>query len=167
MVVCIAGLTPLIDSTVAFTTAFTLETLLFSEELWARIPVAAVLLIVTLLISWCIGTTFEAETDFSALGSVHVLKDHLVNFTRGLRGKATEPELHEGDARDDEGQGTGGMLKPTGSLKTFSRPWRRRKRASTNATLVGSPGSKGSYGPPDGAGVEMGEMNNNAPVSEV
>jgi len=155
----------LLWSTVAFTTAFTLETLLFSEELWARIPVAAVLLIVTLLISWCIGTTFEAETDFSALGSVHVLKDHLVKFTRGLRGKATEPGLYEEGARDDDGQGTGGMLKPTGTLKeTFSRPWRRRKRASTNATLVGSPGRKGSYGPPDGAGVEMGEMNNNVPV---
>ena len=73
---------------VAFTAAFTLETLLFSDGLWARISVAAVLLIVTLLISWCIGTTFETETDFSALGSIHVVKDRLVQFTRSLRGKA-------------------------------------------------------------------------------
>ena len=157
-----------IGSTVAFASAFGLEVLLFSDELWTRIPVATVLLIVMLLISWCIGTTFEAKTDFSALDRIHVLKDGLVKLTRGLRGKATEPGVYEGDTGDDYGQDTSGTLKRTGTLKeAFSRHWRRRQRASTSSTLVNSPGSDGLRGPSGGAGVEMGEMNNKVPAGEV
>jgi len=121
-----------------------------------------------LLILWCVGTTFEAKTDFSALGRVHVLKDQLVKLTRGLRGKNTELVLYEGDTRDDDSQDSGGMLKQTGTLKeAFSRPWRRRQRASTNSTLVNSPRGNGLNGSPGGTGVEMGEMNNKVPASEV
>ena len=168
IVACIVGLRPLIDSTVAFASAFGLEALLFSSELWTRLPVAAILLIVMLLISWCVGTTFEAKTDFSALGRVHILKDHLVNLTRSLRGKTMEQGVYEGDTSDDYGQDASGTLKRTETLKeAFSRPWRRRQRASTSSTLVNSPRSNGARGPSGGTGVEMGEMNNKAPVSEV
>jgi len=146
----------------AFTTAFGLEALLFSSETWARLPVGIVLATMVLLISWCVGTTFEAKTDFSALDRVHVLKDHLVDFTRKLRGKGSEPELDVGDGGDDDGQDISETLNRMGSLKeAFSRPWRpRRQRASTSATLVNPIGNGGT-------GVAMNEMNNKVPASVV
>ena len=94
----------------AFTAAFALETLLFSGELRTRIPVAAMLSVVMLLISWCIGTTFQAETGFSALSRVHVLKHEFVKFTRSLRGVAIESGLYGRDTGDSHGQGMGRVL---------------------------------------------------------
>ena len=146
----------------AFTTAFGLEALLFSSEMWTRLPVGIVFVIMILLISWCVGTTFEAKTDFSTLDRVHVFKDHLVDFTRKLRGKASEPELDAGDGGDDDGQDMRETLNRMESLKeALSRPWRpRRHRASTSATLVNPIGNGGT-------GVVMGEMNNKVPASVV
>ena len=145
---------------------------MFSSELWAKIPVGVVLLIMILLISWCVGTTVEAKTDFSALVRFHVFKDHLVKLTRSLRGKTTEPGLDVGDAGGEDGQGTSGVPSRTGSLKEafrFSRHWRlRRNRASTTSTLVNPMGgSNGPCGPLDGTGVEMDEVNSEVLASAV
>jgi len=105
--------------------------------------------------------------DRGDLPARRILKDQLVNFTRSLRGKAMEPGVYEGDTRDDYGQDTSGTLKRTGTLKeAFSRPWRRRQRASTSSTLVNSPRSNGVCGSSGGTGVEMGEMNNKVPIGD-
>lgn len=128
------GLTSSIHSTVAFLSAFGLEALLFSSGLWARLPVGVVLAMILMLISWCIWTTLEAKTDFSLLSSIDALKDRLVDFTQGARGKTSE---HESGAGDDGGQA---RIKPISRSATFKealtkfRP--RRSRASTSATLV-------------------------------
>ena len=41
-------------STISFFVAFGLETLLFSDELWTKLPVGIVLAMVVLLIFWCV-----------------------------------------------------------------------------------------------------------------
>ena len=153
----------------AFTTAFSLEALLFSSEMWARLPVGIVLAMMVLLITWCVGTTFEAKKDFSALGRAHEFKDRLVDFTRKLRGKASEHVIDVGDGGRDDGQDMSGMPNPTVTLKeAFSRCTRpRRKRASTASTLVNLTGSNRPFGSPDGTGVEMGKMDNKVPASVV
>ena len=140
IVTSFVGLTLLTHSTVAFLSAFGLEALLFSNGMWTRLPVGVVLVMILMLISWCIWTTLEAKTDFSVLTSVHDLKDRLVAFTQGARGKTSEPGS---DAGDDGGQG---RIRPLSRSETFKealtrfRP--RRSRASTSATLVnGRPGA--------------------------
>ena len=71
----------LINSTISFFTAFGLEVLLFSDELWVRLPVGAVLAIMVLLIYWCAWVILEARIVFSLLGRVQALKSRLFNFT--------------------------------------------------------------------------------------
>ena len=78
-------LTPVINSTIAFTVAFSLETLLFSGELWAKLPVGLVLLMMIFLLYRCVSV-LEARTSFSVLESVYIFKDLLVDVTRSLRG---------------------------------------------------------------------------------
>jgi len=130
----------LLWATVAFLSAFGLEALLFSDGLWTRLPVGVVLVMILMLISWCIWTTLEAKTDFSVLISFRDLKDRLVGFTQGARGKTSEPGPGAGD---DGGQGRIRRLSRSETFKdalTRFRP--RRSRASTAATLVnGRPGA--------------------------
>ena len=159
----------LIDSTIAFTTAFGLEALLLSSEIRTKLLVGIVLAMMVLLVLWCVGTIVEAKTDFSALDRVHAFKNHLVDFTRKLRGKTSEPEPSAGDGGGDDGQDISEALNRIGSWKeTFNRHLRpRRQRASTSATLVNPIGNNGPCGPPGGTGVEMGEMKNGVPTSVV
>ena len=91
------GLTLLTGSMIAFTAAFSLEALVFSHQLWAKLSVGVVLAVMVLLITWCVWTTVEAQADFSVLERVHFLKDRLVCFTRRLRGKTHEPGPDTGD----------------------------------------------------------------------
>ena len=140
----------------AFTAALSLEALVFSRQLWTKLPVGVVLALVILLISWCILTAFEAKEDISVLDGVHAFKEHLVKFTRSLRGKIAEPGLDTGDAGDDDGQGAGGILNRTGSLREALNRLRRpqRPRTSTGSTLVNLTGSNGSRSTPDKTAVE-------------
>lgn len=159
------GLTSLIDSTIAFLSAFGLEALLFSDELWTRLPVGVVLAIIILLISWCVSTTLEAKADFSFCRGVHAWKDGLVNFTRGLRGKTPESGSDAGDPTYDDGPGKGGMLRRSETFKeAFNRLRPRRARASTSATLVNPTGTN-VYGPQ--TAVEMGKIDNKVSGSVV
>lgn len=140
------GLTSLIDSTIAFTTAFGLEVLLFSSEMWTKVPVGVTLALMVLLISWCVWTALEAKKDISILGGVHSLKESLVELTRGLRGRTSEPGP---DIGDNGGQDSGG---------TLNGRWRlRRPRASTLSALV-NPRIKRLFGQ-GRTTVEMNEMN--------
>ena len=94
---------------------------------------------------------FETKTNVSALGEPRTSKVQLVKFTRSLRGKTEEPGVYEGDAGDDGGRGTKGILERTRSLKSvFSRG---RPRTSTVLTLVNQPGRDGPRGPSDRTGV--------------
>jgi len=155
------SLTSLIDSTVAFLTAFGLEALLYSSELWARLPVGVVLTMIVLLISWCVWTTLEAKGDFSLLERVHVLKDGLVGFTGRLRGKTSESRSDTGVAGDEGGQGKIERLSQSETLKEtlnrFRRP--RRPRRRTSATLVDLP--------PGATVVEMNKIKNDESGSAV
>ena len=132
---------------------------MYSDELWARLPVGAVLVMIVLLISWCVSTTFEAKTDFSLLGGVHVLKDGLVNFTRGLRGKTSESGPDTGDTGGESGRGRSVTLSCLETLKKalnrLLRP--RRPRFSTSSTLVDWTRNNG-HDPPDAATMEMSEV---------
>jgi hypothetical protein len=131
----------LIDSTIAFLSAFGIEALLFSDELWTRLTVGVVLVIIILLTFWCVSTTLEAKTGFSLLHGIRGSKDGLVGFTRGVSGKTSE------------------------SLKgAFNRLRPRRQRASTSATLV-NPTWATSYGPQ--TAVEMDEIGNKMSGSAV
>ena len=162
------GLTSLIDRTVAFLSAFGLEALLFSSELWARLPVGVVLAMIVMLISWCVWTTLEAKGDFSLLSKVHILKGGLVGFTRTLRGKTSETGSDTGDGGDDDSQSKVGTLSRSGTFKValdrLRRP--RRSRASTSATLVNQAGIN-VYGPRDATSVEMAKMKNDGSGSAV
>jgi len=148
-------LTPLTHSTIAFLSAFGLEALLFSSELWARLPVGVVLAMIIMLICWCVWTTLEANTSFSLLSKVHVLKDRLVNFTRGVRGQTSEPEPGAGDAGGGNGQGRVRILSQSATLKEALDRLRpsRRQRASMTATLVNPTGANGRA-----SGVTVVEM---------
>jgi len=146
------GLTSLINSVIAFTTAFSLEALVFSSELWARLPVGIVLAMMILLISWCVWTRLEATWGLSVLDGVHVLRDRLVNLIRSLRGKTGT-----GDGEGDDGRD--GMLK-----EAFTRLRQlRRPRVSVTSTLVNAAGSDGPYGSPNGEGVEVSEIDEREP----
>ena len=150
----------MIDSTIAFTAALSLEALVFSLQLWTKLPVAIVLGLMILLISWCIWTSLEGEKGISVLGGVRVFKEHLVEFARSLRGEIAEPELDAEDAGDDDGQGIGGTLDRTGSLRVTLNRFRRPRRPRTSvSTLVNPTGGNGSRSTPDKTAVEMGDMN--------
>jgi len=129
---------------------------MFSSELWARLPVGIVLAMMILLTSWCVWTSLEARKKFSILDGVHVLRDRLVNFTRSLRGKPDASDCGSDDGRD-------GMLK-----EAFTRLRQlRRPRVSVSSTLVNAAGNNEPYGPPNGAGVEMSEINKKEPGDAV
>jgi hypothetical protein len=145
----------LIDRVISFLAAFALEALVFSDELWAKVPIGVALAMIVLLIFWCVSTTFEAKTVFSFLGGVHALKGGLVDFTRSLRGKVPEAEPEAGSARDGGGKTL--TLSRSGTFKgAFNRLRRpQRRRASTSSTLVDPTRSNGR-GSPDAitAGID-------------
>ena len=153
-------------STAAFLSAFGLEALLFSDELWTRLPVGVVLVMILMLISWCIWTTLEAKTDFSLLSTIHDLKDRLVWFTRGVRGKTPEPGPDAGDFRGGDGQGNTRRPSRSGTLReTLSRFRLQRARASTSATLVNPTGTTGYV--PGATVVEMDKIEKDESESAV
>lgn len=151
----------------AFTTAFGLETLVFSHQTWTKLSAGIALALMILLISWCIWTTVEAGTDFSVFGSVHHLKDQLVKFTRGLRGEASGPMPDAGDGEDGDSQGGSEKFYQLGPLKEALKFARRRRGVSMNSTLVGVNVGNGSSRPSDSTGVEMSKFKNNGPGSAV
>jgi hypothetical protein len=92
-----------IDSTIAFTTAFCLETLVFSHQAWAKLSVGiafAVMVLSGVLVFSGSQWNPRLVPTFQAI--VHLLKDRLVGFTRGLRGGNPEPGLDAGDSEDDD-----------------------------------------------------------------
>lgn len=139
---------------------------MFSNELWTRLPVAVVLGLMALLISWCVWTSLEAKVDFSVLEQVHDFKDRLVKFTKSLRGKTSEPGVEAGNGGDDDDQDPKGILSRTGMLlRRHSRP--QRPRASTSSTLVNQTGSSGQCSTPGETTLEMNSMNKKGPESAV
>ena len=142
---------------ISFLAAFALGALVYSDELWAKIPIGVALAMIVLLIFWCVSTSFEAKTVFSFLGGVHVWKDGLAKFTRSLRSKAPDTEPDAESARDGGDRGKTLALSQSGSFKgAFNRLRRpRRRRASTSSTLV-DPTRSNERGSPNAATVEMG-----------
>jgi hypothetical protein len=147
----------LIHRIISFLAAFALEALVYSDELWAKVPIGVTLAMIVLLIFWCVSTTFEAKTVFSFLGGVHALKDGIANFTRSLRGKVPETEPDVESARDGGDRGKTLTLSQSGSFKEAFNRLRRpqRRRASTSSTLV-DPTRSNKRGSPNAATVEMG-----------
>ena len=144
----------------AFTAAFSLETLVFSRQTWTKLSVGIALALMILLISWCIWATVEFGTDFSSLGGVHNLKNELVKFTRGLRGKDSGSEPDAGDGGDGDRQGNRGKFYRSGSWKGAFDFVRRRRGLSMSSTLVGANLANAPSRPSDSTGVEMGKRNN-------
>ena len=100
--ICLA---PFIDSTIAFTTAFGLEALVFSSQLWAKLPIGIVLAVILLLISWCAWTAMVDEKDFSNSGGGYPWWYFIVGLTSRLRGLIPEPTPDGGGGEDRNGQG--------------------------------------------------------------
>ena len=154
------SLTSFIDSTIAFLSAFGLEALLFSSELWTRLPVGVVLTIIVLLISWCVWTRLAAKGNISLLSIIDDLTVCLFYFARPLRGKTSDSGSRAGGAGDGDDQCEVGMLSHFGTLKeAFNRFRLQRPRAS--------PTGINGHVPPDVTTVEMSETNNNPPESVV
>ena len=149
----------------AFTVAFTLETLLFSRQTWSKLSAGIAIAMMMLLISWCIWTTVEVGTDFSSLGGVHRLKEHLVKFTRGLRGKFSEPGSDGGADEEGDRRGKRGKFYRSGPLKEAFDFVRRRRGVSMSSTLVGANLANGLSRPSDSTGVEMGKRNSTPGVA--
>jgi hypothetical protein len=146
----------------AFANAFILEALVFSRQMWTKITVGIALAMMILLISWCIGTTLEAGADFSVHDSVHRLKDRLVKFTRGLRGKVSGPGPDVGDGKDkDKEQKSGGLYRSGPSKGTFN--FRLRRRGVSKCVTLVSVGPTADH-PSDSTGVEI---NNKEPGDAV
>ena len=139
----------------AFTTAFTLETLVFSRQMWTKLSLGIVFATVMLLIFWCVWTTIGAGTGFSVFGTFYRLKLRLVNMTTDLQDNILEP-------RPDAGDGEGGG----GNRSRISRGAfgfiRRRRRGSTFSTqIVGDDqaGGKAHGDPSDDTGSKLGKAN--------
>ena len=127
------GLTLLIRSTVTFLSGFVLEALLLSKGLWTRLPVGVFLVMILTLVSWCIWTALEVKANFSLLTSVYALKGRLVDFTRGARGKTSEPGSGGGD---DDGQGRTTPLSRSATFKEALTRFRPRRSGVSSPTLV-------------------------------
>ena len=123
----IVGLT-LTGSTVAFTTAFCLETLVFNRQMWAKLSVGIVFAVVMLLISWCVWIMIGAAADFNVFEIFYGLKVRLVGFTKGLRDGAVEPQP-DAEYREGDDENRSGILE---GVFSFTRRW----RGSTFSTQV-------------------------------
>ena len=146
------------DSTISFFAAFGLEVLLFSNELWARLPAGIVLVVMVLLISWCVWTMLEARVEFSLLGGVHALKGGLVDFTRRLQGKTSGPGSDEGYNGDSNRKGA---LK-----EAFNRRRRQQGHKRSTSSLLVHP-TWNTPEPPNATLMEMGEIITEEPRSVV
>lgn len=138
--------------------AFGLEVLLFSDELWTRLPVGILIAMIIFLVCWIFITL---GTDFSLLSNVYGLKDSLVNFTRGLGGMASGPGSGAGDGG---GEGRGRVRRQSRSdafKEALTRLRPRRTRASTSATLVHSSWSN-DRGPRATTVIEMDKFEGDA-----
>ena len=160
------GLTLLTGSMIEFTVAVSLEVLVFSRQLWARLTMGVVLAMVVLLISWCVWTTMEAQSDISILERVHLLKDRFVGFTRHLRGKTPEPGPDAGDGQGSDSQSEGGSLQQSGTLTEAFKFWRRRRQTSTTLVGINLSVDKRSHSLPKSTGVKMSEIKK-GPENEV
>lgn len=161
-------LTFLIDSTISFFTAFGLEALLYSDELWTRVPVGTLLATMIILIFWCVRTALEARADFSLLGKAHALKGGIVSFARRLRGKTPEPGPDTGSAGGGSDRGKIWMLSRSETLKeAFNRLRRPRRRRNSIVPVALDPAGSNRYAPQGATVVEMGEANDNAPAGPV
>ena len=142
---------------ISFLAAFALEVLVYSDELWAKVPIGVALAMIVLLISWCVSTSFEAKAVFCFLGGARALKDGLVEFTRSLQGNVPEKHPDAESARDGGGQGKTLTLSRSETFKgAFNRlRWPQRRRVSTSSTLVDPTRSNGC-GSPDAitAGID-------------
>ena len=154
------------DSLISFLTAFGLEVLLYSDGLWARLPVGTILAMIVLLISWCVWTISEARGDFNPSVRVRILKDSLVDFTRGLWGRVPEPVSGVGGPEGGDGQGEIRIRSRSGALKVVFN-WLRRPRNPADSTSPTLPTGSNRSGPPDVTAAEMGDTSNNAPESAV
>ena len=99
----------MIGSTVAFTTAFGLEALVFSRQTWPKLSVGIIFVIMTLLIAWCVWTMLEGQTDFSVFGTFSGLKNRFVHFTMGLRGEAVESRQDIAGTENGDGNQSGDL----------------------------------------------------------
>ena len=157
---CIVGLTTSTDSTTAFTAAFCLETIVFSHQLWVKLSVGIVLILVTviLLASWCVGIVIEAK-NFSVRRATDQLKDQLVDFFGSFGGKtsgsdnvgAVEVEMAEGERE----------ALPPGCLKKAFSVFRRGRGILTPQTPVCANPlvNEGAHQPGSvRTGVEMSEV---------
>lgn len=159
-------LTSLINRTMLFITAFSIEIFMSSRQAWVKIPVGIALAMMIIPISWSVLVTVEGGTGFSISNRVHLWKDWLLDSTRVIPG----PGSPAGDGKDWEGQGKSEKLRRSRTLKEVFNFIRlpRRQRARTSSTLVSLDltGSNGSCGLPAGPGVE-GENNNKEQESAV
>ena len=87
-----------IDSTIAFTTAFCLESLVFTHQLWVRLPVGITLMVIVFLVFWCIWTSIGAGKYLHGVfGGSCRLKNRLADLARRLRDKSRETEQDAGE----------------------------------------------------------------------
>lgn len=155
----------LIDSTVGFTTAFCLEALVSSHQLWVKLSLGIAFAMTTSLISWCIWTTIEAGIDFSLFGAVHDLKDRLVGFTKGLREKTPEPGPDVGNSQAGGGRKNRWKLRQSRALRETFKFLRHGRGGSMSSTLVSRRQSGiGLPRPSEGTVVEMDEVKDKEPV---
>ena len=110
---CIVGLTLLTNGAKALTTAFILERVAFSRQLWTKLSdVGVILAMVILLVSWCMCLWQCSPSERSRC-----------RFTRGLRGKTAEPGSNAGHREEEGGQ------------SESRSPWRRRLFAKSPASF--------------------------------
>lgn len=131
----------LLWSTLVFITAFGIETIAFSHQLWIKLSVGIPLMVMVLLISWYIWNLVEIQIYFGIPSRVHLWKDHLVDVAKSLRGNIPSGT----DARDG-----GQRVLRRANLTRISiqrRLFARRQHV--------------------GEGVEMNEYRNEVPTSEV
>lgn len=150
----------LLWATMTFTTAFGIETLGFSQQTWAKLPVGIVLAMMALLIFWCVWTAVEAGSGFSLLSCVHQWRCRTLNVAQSILNRRPGA----GDDGGGNGQPTGeeGGFRQSGSLKVaFNLIRRARRRDTSGSSTLASPklagGSKSSFpqdGPEIGGGID-------------
>lgn len=95
----------LLWSTMAFTTAFSIETLAFSNQSWAKLSVGIVLGITAFLVIWCVWTRLRTRT----FSSVSENAPRLVGVIKGLRRNSHELLRDVEDIGDGYDQDENGM----------------------------------------------------------
>jgi hypothetical protein len=111
-----AGLTSLIDSTVAFATAFGLEAVVFSRQAWAQIPAGIVLAMTILLITWCVWTMREHG---GVLGRLRRLKNCIFGSTEDLPNDVPDSGSIASNGEGGDGRSENGEAPPIWDLGSF------------------------------------------------